>query len=621
MLKAVKTQVKTRLESSLHSRVYIIPDKDKNPSQVEHPWNIDVKSGSKPPSRLPKNTHIIEVFGQEGVEGRLLILGKPGAGKTTMLLELAKALVQRAEQDLSEPVPILLSLSSWQNHQQSIADWIVAELTSGKYYKVRKDIAKQMLQEGEIIPLLDGLDELAAERQESCVQKLNKFLQPGNWIYPLVVCSRIEEYQLYSTKLALNTSLELQPFSDEQIQEYLRLTSNEQLGDSIRDDLALRELAQTPFLLNVIVLSFQKLSLDKWQELKSSEERLDYLFLTYVEVMLERRYEKKRPSDEKTKRWLGCLALKLIEQNKTEFFIEEMQPTWLEDRKHERIYRLILGLISGLFVVPFVRLAVVLSPDALFSGPIGGLFFGLFIGLLVGLLVVELSFGLNTEISEDEFLQINWKFCWSDFGIYWMMIKLFGMYFGVIGGLFVGLRDGLFVGLREGLFVGLREGLFVGLRDGLFAGLIGGLFSVLFFGLLFGLACSEIETRTIPNQVIRESLKNAVISWLISWLISGLFFGRIFGPFVGRIFRLSEDPFFWLISGLFFGLASGLINGGIACIQHFSLRLILYSDGHIPWNYARFLDYATNRLFLQRVGGGYRFMHDLLRQHFAANYR
>ncbi len=29
---------------------------------------------------------------------------------------------------------------------------------------------------------------------------------------------------------------------------------------------------------------------------------------------------------------------------------------------------------------------------------------------------------------------------------------------------------------------------------------------------------------------------------------------------------------------------------------------------------------STNRLFLQRVGGGYRFMHDLLRQHFANSY-
>ncbi len=182
LLKAIKMQVETRLESSLHNRVYIIPSQDKNPNQVEHPWSIDVKSGSKPKVRLPQNTHIITVFDQAGIDGRLLILGQPGAGKTTMLLELTQKLVERAENNLNEPIPILLSLSSWQNDQQSIKDWIITELNSGKYYKVRKDITLQWLEEGEIIPLLDGLDELAASRQESCVQKLKEFLQPGTGV-------------------------------------------------------------------------------------------------------------------------------------------------------------------------------------------------------------------------------------------------------------------------------------------------------------------------------------------------------------------------------------------------------------------------------------------------------
>ncbi|NES00829.1 MAG: hypothetical protein F6J86_44840, partial [Symploca sp. SIO1B1] len=157
-----------------------------------------------------------------------------------------------------------------------------------EYHNVRKDIAKQWLEEGEIIPLLDGLDELAAGRQESCVKKLNEFLQPGNWLSPLVVCSRIEEYQLYSTQLALNTSVELQPFTDEQIQDYLKSTKNEQLWGSIKDDLELKKLAQKPLLLNIIVLSSQELSMAKWQEFKSSEERLDYLLSAYVKQMLER---------------------------------------------------------------------------------------------------------------------------------------------------------------------------------------------------------------------------------------------------------------------------------------------------------------------------------------------
>ncbi len=51
--------------------------------------------------------------------------------------------------------------------------------------------------------------------------------------------------------------------------------------------------------------------------------------------------------------------------------------------------------------------------------------------------------------------------------------------------------------------------------------------------------------------------------------------------------------------------------------QHFALRVILYCNGYIPRNYARFLDYCTDRLFLQRVGGRYRFIHRLLQEHFA----
>ena len=64
-------------------------------------------------------------------------------------------------------------------------------------------------------------------------------------------------------------------------------------------------------------------------------------------------------------------------------------------------------------------------------------------------------------------------------------------------------------------------------------------------------------------------------------------------------------------------LIGGLITGGSACLRHFLLRLLLYRLGYAPWNYARFLDYATERLFLQKVGGGYIFIHRMLLEHFA----
>jgi hypothetical protein len=52
-----------------------------------------------------------------------------------------------------------------------------------------------------------------------------------------------------------------------------------------------------------------------------------------------------------------------------------------------------------------------------------------------------------------------------------------------------------------------------------------------------------------------------------------------------------------------------------AVLKHFSLRLVLTFNNYTPWNYARFLDYCTEQLLLQRVGGGYRFIHRLLEEH------
>ncbi|MCG8365839.1 MAG: hypothetical protein MJA27_21210 [Pseudanabaenales cyanobacterium] len=67
-------------------------------------------------------------------------------------------------------------------------------------------------------------------------------------------------------------------------------------------------------------------------------------------------------------------------------------------------------------------------------------------------------------------------------------------------------------------------------------------------------------------------------------------------------------------STLFVGLFA---EGGLACAQHIALRSVLYLHGQIPRDYADFLDYAAKRLFVQRVGGGYIFVHRLLLEHFA----
>jgi hypothetical protein len=124
--------------------------------------------------------------------------------------------------------------------------------------------------------------------------------------------------------------------------------------------------------------------------------------------------------------------------------------------------------------------------------------------------------------------------------------------------------------------------------------------------LLGGLKAEKVETKTYPNQGIWLSIKNT--------LIITLGFGTIV-LLVQLVLRLVFP--FYPVDLLFIVLYFALWGGGIAVIRHYTLRLILWRKGNMPWDYTRFLDYAADRIFLRKVGSGYIFIHRLMMEHFA----
>src|SRR5215813_10371531 len=195
-----------------------------------------------------------------------------------------------------------------------------------------------------------------------------------------------------------------------------------------------------------------------------------------------------------------------------------------------------------------------------------------------------------------------------------LVLTLFLCCTGLIGGLISGLSGELIGELSTGLIFGLSAGLIDGLSIGLSLGLGVGLFG--------GLLGDEIERKAIPNQGIKRSARNAVIYGLIGGLsvglIIGLFFGLIGGLIGGLIVGLIIGLIVGLIIGLIVGLFAGLTVGGCACLQHFCLRTLLVRNNSAPWKYSAFLDYAAERVFLRKVGGGYMFIHRMLLEHFAS---
>jgi hypothetical protein len=118
----------------------------------------------------------------------------------------------------------------------------------------------------------------------------------------------------------------------------------------------------------------------------------------------------------------------------------------------------------------------------------------------------------------------------------------------------------------------------------------------------------------------RRGLGGGLLVTLFVGLSLWLLIGLVVGMGLGQDFGLGSGLVLGLVVGPLIGLATGLRYGGRACLQHLLLRLELWDYDCMPRRYADFLNYAAERLFLRRVGGGYIFIHRLLQEYFLSLY-
>ena len=348
---------------------------------VEHPWEWSGSGVEIPP--LSENESILSIFGK--TQGSLLIVGKAGSGKTITLLELAKSILLLAENDEAKPVPIYFNLSRW-SIEQDMLNWLIKELE--ELYKIDEAWSRRWIQEGTIL-LLDGLDELKTEQRTACIQAINSL--PCRFI---VVCCREEVYRKLP-KLRLNGAIRLNPLTESQIMECL--SEHESLHEALVQHESLRELANSPLMLNIMVRVYAELPLDD-EVLKNQSPSFlrKTLFDAYVSRMFNRFFRSKNQilPQESVITKLSWLAQTMTTQGLSSFLIEEIQPNWLPTRsQHWRYFilsRAITGAILGIWLALFIdwsrfnlQLAFTLLTTVA-SGTVGGIVAGILEGSLIG---------------------------------------------------------------------------------------------------------------------------------------------------------------------------------------------------------------------------------------------
>ncbi|MGC1199561.1 MAG: NACHT domain-containing protein, partial [Geitlerinemataceae cyanobacterium] len=363
-------EITKRLQQSLHNAVRLTLGMERRDDAVSLPWEAMWYRPEKPPEPLPAGTRVSEVFAQ--TRQQLLILGEPGSGKTTTMLELARDLLEKAKADNSQPIPVLVSLSSWKKPEVGIFGWLVAELKAK--YGLRQDIGKAWMQNRVLLPLLDGLDEVTPALQQKCAEAMNAWLTGDLENQPcgVLICCRREEFEtIVREKLSLQGAIYLQPLTPAQIEEYFSQLNLQEVWQTLGDDAALRELLTKPLFLSMfgLVQVQGKFELAAWQAKATSEAKIEYLFDTYWDAVMSRdlifdphekklgwqskTYKTKPLPERKVVRRMLVFVAQGMERDPnvgTELLIEKMQPSWLPKRGQKIILGLILGLIGGLIL-------------------------------------------------------------------------------------------------------------------------------------------------------------------------------------------------------------------------------------------------------------------------------
>lgn len=646
------------LEQSLHGAALIDLSKEPQPGALAHPWEMVVQRPDLPP--LPANQSILDTFDDAGQA--LLILGAPGAGKTTTLLELARQLLDRAAADPFLPIPVVFNLSSWSERQPSLDDWLVEELNAK--YLIPHKIGRAWIETDQILLLLDGLDEMRQDAQATCGAAVNQFRRKRG-LTPIAVCCRAEEYELLPEPLELNNALLLQPLEDEQVSDYIRAggTGLNAVADLLAEDADLRALMHSPLMLNIAALAYRDATSADLAQLQSSSDRRNHIFAAYVQQMFRRRGKRATNEDVppvETTHYLSWLARSMTSHGQAVFLLEQLQIGWLHASSQRWLYailsRTVLGLVmSMIFLVGFAELAL----RTMNVGVVAAcLLMGLIVGAAVGVFTAvgferQVRAGPGTNISHPRgWRLLVWMAALGLFTFATAMLLFqavgasfeqassagygnalaFVLFFGLDSRRTSGLRDihpvetltwSWPAGLR-GSIPGLVLGAAVGLLDQYVTGSNGQSSVVVIFaavgglmtGLIGGLRAGVIPVHVAPNQGMRLSLRYSLLVGSIFAVVAALVMVVVF-----RLAFGASAPFSAMDAlqvGVALGGAAWLGFGGIALINHAMLRLLLWQEGAVPLRYSRFLDACVDLIFLRRVGGGYIFVHPLLQAHFAA---
>lgn len=497
----------------------------------------------------------------------VVLIGSPGGGKSTRLLGVASALLERARVDPQATLPVVLNLSSFKTWKGRFEEWLEHELVA-KYALPRED-ARRWLADGQLAMMLDGLDELAGPARVRCVHAINeqRSLRPTAW---LVTC-REENYRALSPRLDADAVLRLCPLDPSALSTALRGSA---LSELVAADPVLAEQLRNPLLLAL----YRQLAGELVREGPDPGALREGLY----EAALAHALDQPPPLDSTQRRVererLHVLAAMMERAGVSELWLEELQASWLPTFSGRA---LAVGL--GLAVAYGISIGLNLGAAVVARQPwTSGLFFGV--------LAVSAALVIQGGVRIVPMERMGWS--WRRVRTWFPRLLLLGVLTGGLHGLFFDFWADLILGVATGV-LGLS---------------------------VIGLQPAGRVRRVNPGDGLLESLRNSLLVAPLIGLVIGAPVGFLALPLarplasLDSMYHTHPNPeLAWAVTmGTSAAVTSLFITGFTAPLMHATLRLTLWMTSPLPLRLQPWLDSLVARDLIHRVGGGWTFRHATL---------
>jgi len=576
---------------------------------------------------------------------QLVVLGEPGAGKSVLAILFTLGLL--AEPLPGEPIPVLLSLASWNPHKEHLHRWLARRLVEEYPALANRsaygpDAATRLVLEGRVIPVLDGLDETPPALHAAAIDALDRAVAGGR---PLVVTCRSTDYELAvnqaGSMLARAAVVEIEPVGVEDAIAFL--TARRRLGetrwqplvDHLRrnPDGAPAQALRTPLMVDLARTAYAHPGSNpadlcdpiRFPDRAAIEGHLldAYLPAVYRQAPAPPAQHRSPASTRsydprQAERWLTFLA-------------QHVHRLPARDLAWWRLDRAVPRLVSSLYLGLPAAVLFALT-GWLAGGPVIGTVYGLSFALAG---CVAHAFGQRPGPMHVEFRMrgTGARFL-RRFAVGVVIAACLGLGWSLSPGVVVllavvfGLAIGVHVWLGTPVDARLVSSPASVLRNDRVAAVSFSLSLTASLGLFYGMAFAftrevrflmVVDDRVDLALVLAGGVASALLGHFLMGKVGSVVHGLAGAVIGGLVFPRATDPVTAFAVGLVFGLAVGLTMclaraWGASVVT----RTWLAARGSTPLRLMRFLDDAHRRGVLRQVGAVYQFRHARLEERLAA---